>query len=131
MARKIITILLQVSFVVSLLYGCYLFHQATTYNAAAFMNFVPAAILFIASILMNIGWETFGGQGLLVLSQMDPITAFLLILASTLMLIGVFLSDDRFDQILGWSFSLATFVAGYEAGKVRQKSLKSKEKSVI
>lgn len=128
MEKRIITVLLQAAFVLSLLYACYLFNMRQRYDPQAFMTFVPPLILLVSNVVYNLLADLMGAKSIGFLSDMDPLTTFFLFVAALMMLIGVFMQEERFNQVLGWSFSLATFVAGWEAGKVRERTAPKKRR---
>lgn len=120
MEKRIIAVCLFAAGVVFLLYGGIVFLERQSYEPERLMVFVPAAVSFVAGILLNLAWGLFGERAEHLVSEADPITVLFLTLAAILALSGMFVTEERANQSLRLTFSIVTFVVGYEAGKRRR-----------
>ncbi len=121
MEKRILAVLLFATGLAFLLYGGIIFLERQPYEPERLMVFVPAAISFVAGILLNLAWDLFGNRAETFVSDLDPITVMFMFLAAILVLSGLFMPDDRANQAVRLAFSIVTFVVGYEAGKRRRK----------
>lgn len=117
MEHRVLAAFLRLAFVVSLLYGCYIFHTQGDPSLGALINFVPAAVIFLADVAHTVASHFLAAGGSAFLGSIDQITAFCLLMVAVLVLIGVFVEGQRSERAFDYASFFTTFVVGYEAGK--------------
>lgn len=102
---------------VCLCYAAYLFLNIQEPKVTDLVLFTPFGMLTALYFI----WPLF--DNISMISQMDPITILGLVVATIFIVFGAFFDDEkRSNEMFSWTFKIFVFIAGFEAGKVRQKA---------
>ena len=120
MNKKVVWAVIQLVFILALISGAVKFFDVENPSISDTINFLPAGVCMLLGIIHSVLWELLSNSGFI--TAIDWVTALLILCIIVGFLFAEFGAEVK--SKFAWEFVAATlsFLAGYEAGKVRIKN---------